>query len=71
LYNAILLLKQQGNLSAHVQQFLASLAVPLNDVAWLELKNPSDTLRAGYLQSFLAYVTGSFTDSCPIFFEPD
>jgi hypothetical protein len=53
--DVLLLRKQQGNLPAHALQILAGLAEYLNEITLLEFKSPSDTLRAGDLQTFLAY----------------
>ncbi len=52
----ILLLRRiQGDLPPHAQQVLAGLAEYLNDYTLLEFKSPSETLRAGDFQTFLAY----------------
>jgi len=53
--DVLLLRKQQGDLPPHAQRILAGLVAYLNDVTLLEFKSPSDTLRAGDLQTFLAY----------------
>jgi hypothetical protein len=52
----ILLLRQlQGELPEQVRQILAGLADQLGEFTLLEFKSPSDGLRAGDLQTFLAY----------------
>jgi hypothetical protein len=51
----LLLRQQQGQLPPQVQQVLAGLADYLGEFTLLEFKSPSDSLRAGDLQTFLAY----------------
>jgi len=52
----VLLLRQQaGDLPEGARRLLAGLAEHLNEYTLLELKSPSDTLRAGDFQTFLAY----------------
>jgi len=51
----LLLRRLEGDLPAQVQRVLAGLAEYLNDYTLLEFKSPSDTLRAGDFQTFLAY----------------
>jgi hypothetical protein len=52
----ILLLKQgRGELPAAARQLLAGLAEYLGERTLVEFKSPSDTLRAGEFQTFLAY----------------
>jgi hypothetical protein len=53
--DVLLVRKEEGNLPVHAQQILAGLAEYFNDITLLEFKSPSDTLRAGDLQTFLAY----------------
>jgi len=53
--DVLLLRKQQGDLPEHAQQVLAGLVDYFNEITLLEFKSPSDTLRAGDLQTFLAY----------------
>jgi hypothetical protein len=51
----LLLKKEQGELPASVRQVLAGLVEYLGERTLLEFKSPSDTLRAGDFQTFLAY----------------
>jgi hypothetical protein len=51
----LLLHKEQGELPASVRQVLAGLAEYFGEYTLLEFKSPSDTLRAGDFQTFLAY----------------
>jgi hypothetical protein len=51
----LLLHKGQGELADRARQILAGLVERLNDYTLLELKSPSDTLRAGDFQTLLAY----------------
>src|SRR5262249_55452754 len=52
----ILLLQQQrGELPDSARRILAGLVEYLNVFTLLEFKSPSDTLRAGDFQTFLAY----------------
>lgn len=47
--------EQQGELPEEARKILAGLAEHLNDYTLVELKGPSDTLRAGGFQAVLAY----------------
>jgi hypothetical protein len=51
----LLLHKTQGELSDHARTLLAGLAEYLNEYTLVELKSPSDTLRAGDFRTLLAY----------------
>jgi hypothetical protein len=51
----LLLRKEQGELPASARQILAGLVEYLGERTLLEFKSPSDTLRAGDFQTFLAY----------------
>jgi hypothetical protein len=51
----LLLHKEQGELPVGVRQILAGLVEHLGEYTLLEFKSPSDTLRAGDFQTFLAY----------------
>src|SRR5580658_2893139 len=51
----LLLHREQGELPARVRQILAGLVEYLGEFTLVEFKSPSDTLRAGDLQTFLAY----------------
>jgi hypothetical protein len=51
----LLLHKEQGELSPSARQVLAGLVEYLGEFTLLEFKSPSDTLRAGDFQTFLAY----------------
>ncbi len=51
----LLLQKEQGELPAGARQVLAGLVEYLGERTLLEFKSPSDTLRAGDFQTFLAY----------------
>jgi hypothetical protein len=51
----LLLRKEQGELPPDARRILAGLAEYLGDLTLLEFKSPSDTLRAGDFQTFLAY----------------
>jgi hypothetical protein len=51
----LLLLKEQGDLSAQTRKMLAGLVEYLNEYTLLELKSPSDTLRGGDFQTLLGY----------------
>jgi hypothetical protein len=51
----LLLQKEQGDLPASARRALAGLAEYLGPLTLLEFKSPSDTLRAGDFQTFLAY----------------
>ncbi len=53
--DVLLLRRLEGDLPAHAQQVLAGLAEYLNDYTLLEFKSPSETLRAGDFQTFVAY----------------
>ncbi len=50
-----LLHKEQGELPAGARQVLAGLVERLGEYTLVEFKSPSDTLRAGDFQTFLAY----------------
>ncbi len=47
--------KEQAELPARARQVLAGLVGYLGEITLLEFKSPSDTLRAGNFQTFLAY----------------
>jgi hypothetical protein len=51
----LLLLKEQGELPESARRILAGLAEYFGKLTLLEFKSPSDTLRAGDFQTFLAY----------------
>jgi hypothetical protein len=51
----LLLHKERGELSEQARKVLAGLVEYLNDYTLVELKSPSDTLRAGDFQTLLAY----------------
>ncbi len=51
----LLLHKEQGELPQSARQILAGLVEYLGEFTLLEFKSPSDTLRAGDFQTFLAY----------------
>src|SRR5215469_7833942 len=51
----LLLHKEQGELPPSARQILAGQVEYLNEFTLLEFKSPSDTLRAGDFQTFLAY----------------
>jgi hypothetical protein len=51
----LLLQKEQGELPQNARQILAGLVDHLGELTLLEFKSPSDTLRAGDFQTFLAY----------------
>jgi hypothetical protein len=51
----LLLHKEQGELPASARRLLAGLVEYLGEYTLLEFKSPSDTLRAGDFQTFLAY----------------
>jgi hypothetical protein len=51
----LLLQKEQGELPASARQILAGLVEYLGELTLLEFKSPSDTLRGGDFQTFLAY----------------
>ncbi len=51
----LLLQKEQGELPQSARQILAGLVEHLGNLTLLEFKSPSDTLRAGDFQTFLAY----------------
>jgi hypothetical protein len=51
----LLVHKEQGELPASARQILAGLVEHLGEYTLVELKSPSDTLRAGDFQTFLAY----------------
>jgi hypothetical protein len=51
----LLLHKEQGELAEQARKVLAGLVEHLNDYTLVELKSPSDTLRAGDFQTLLAY----------------
>ena len=51
----LLLHKEQGELPPTARRVLAGLVEYLGDLTLLEFKSPSDTLRAGDFQTFLAY----------------
>jgi hypothetical protein len=51
----LLLQKEQGELPASARRVLAGLVEYLGPLTLLEFKSPSDTLRAGDFQTFLAY----------------
>jgi hypothetical protein len=53
--DVLLVRKQEGELSEDARRILAGLAEYLNELTLLEFKSPSDTLRAGDFQTFLAY----------------
>ncbi len=52
----LLLHKEQGELPESARRILAGLAEYFGEFTLLEFKSPSDTLRAGDFQTFLAYV---------------
>ena len=54
--DVLLVRKQEGELPEDARRVLAGLAEYLNELTLLEFKSPSDTLRAGDFQTFLAYV---------------
>jgi hypothetical protein len=51
----LLLRQQRSDLPDGVRRMLAGLVEYLNEFTLLEFKSPSDTLRAGDFQTFLAY----------------
>jgi hypothetical protein len=51
----LLLRREQGELPTSARQILAGLVEYLGELTLLEFKSPSDTLRAGDFQTFLAY----------------
>jgi hypothetical protein len=51
----LLLLEEQGELPEQTRKLLAGLVEHLNDFTLLELKSPSDTLRAGDFQTLVGY----------------
>jgi hypothetical protein len=51
----LLLHQEQGELPASAQQILAGLVEHLGEFTLVEFKSPSDTLRPGDFQTFLAY----------------
>jgi hypothetical protein len=51
----LLLQKGQGELPPKAQRVLAGLAEHFGELTLVEFKSPSDTLRAGDFQTFLAY----------------
>jgi hypothetical protein len=51
----LLLHKVQGDLSDHARKVIAGLAEYLNEYTLVELKSPSDTLRAGDFRTLIAY----------------
>jgi hypothetical protein len=51
----LLLRKEEGELPAGARQVLAGLVEHLGEQTLVEFKSPSDTLRAGDFQTFLAY----------------
>jgi hypothetical protein len=51
----LLLHREQGELPESARQILAGLVERLGEYTLLEFKSPSDTLRAGNFQTFLAY----------------
>src|SRR6516164_8065372 len=51
----LLLQKEQGDLPASARMILAGLVEYLGPLTMLEFKGPSDNLRAGDFQIFLAY----------------
>jgi hypothetical protein len=51
----LLLHKEQGELPAHTRAMLAGLVEYLGEFTLVEFKSPSDILRAGDFQRFLAY----------------
>jgi hypothetical protein len=51
----LLLLKEQGSLPDSVRRILAGFVEYLGERTLVEFKSPSDTLRAGDFQTFLAY----------------
>jgi hypothetical protein len=53
--DVLLVRKEEGDLPEDARRVLAGLAEYLNEFTLLELKSPSDTLRAGDFQTFLAY----------------
>jgi hypothetical protein len=54
-FDILLLQKEQGELPASARRILAGLVEYLGPLTLLEFKSPSDTLRAGDFQTFLAY----------------
>ncbi len=53
--DVLLVRKEEGELPEDARRVLAGLAEYLNELTLLEFKSPSDTLRAGDFQTFLAY----------------
>jgi hypothetical protein len=53
--DVLLLRKREGELPEDVRRLLAGLAEHFSEWTLLEFKSPTDTLRAGDLQTFLAY----------------
>jgi hypothetical protein len=51
----LLLHREQGELADQARKVLAGMVEHLNDYTLVELKSPSDTLRAGDYQTLLAY----------------
>jgi hypothetical protein len=51
----LLLQKEEGELPLSARQILAGLAEHLGNLTLLEFKSPTDTLRTGDFQTFLAY----------------
>jgi hypothetical protein len=51
----LLLHKEEGELPPSACQMLAGVVEHLNEFTLVEFKSPSDTLRAGDFQTFLAY----------------
>jgi hypothetical protein len=51
----LLLLREQGDLPESARKVLAGLVEYFGELTLLEFKSPSDTLRAGDFQTFLAY----------------
>src|SRR5262249_39069707 len=63
----VLLLRQQaGELPESVRQIMAGLVEYLNELTLLEFKSPSDALRAGDFQTFLAYALLYRTQNQPL-----
>jgi hypothetical protein len=52
----LLLQKEQGELPAHARAILSGLVERFGEWTLIEFKSPSDTLRLGDFQTFLAYV---------------
>src|SRR5437016_9271208 len=62
----LLLHQEQGELPQSARQILAGLVEYLSEFTLLEFKSPSDTLRAGDFQTFLAYALLYRAQNCPL-----